>query len=657
MSKRAGDKRARGDHRDKAAKRSPSGPRRAGLGQPVGETSGQRDRGLFRGSVREPRWNLRFDTTCLWSGVVIAALFLALVVCIVPVRYEANDDFAIVRQLSPASRLPTDSHVHLMGWGIAHALHHLYARAPQIPWFGVTLFGALWLSYGLLGGVLLRLRRTARWGLGVAAIALIVCLGECAVLMSFTSAALLLLFSVFLALTEWAIRGGCPVRERRLYVVFLALAFVLGFSLRWQLALAVLPVAAPILLFVRREQLRRALVVVLPIVMIVAADQAIHHLSGGDEHRRYAEFNLLRARFHDTANGDYHGKITEEAAAAVGWVAADYSAFHRWVVFDDQLFNTETLRTFLEINRPDKTTRLPQFIVASISENLGRFWAVSLLFLLAMGALVLSSWHCWRAGSRGDRWRRVVILIMILGAVLVLLAYRYVPRVFIPLFVYGLGLAGLMAALVSKDDPVESAWRSVSGWRVAILAILAGGTIATGYLHGKFVVDLAWMSREYRSHIQSALRDTERRLGALDPLLVMMNASGGLMLDAIHPLKEYSGLADLRISPGGTSVNSPRYNELLSQLGLSSGRAFLAWLIDNPGVLLVLDARGEENSFHWEHLWLSYFKRNVAPEAQLQLVPVFDYRADAGYGLVFYQLRRAGRSAPTTGPSPALREK
>ena len=136
-------------------------------------------------------------------------------------------------------------------------------------------------------------------------------------------------------------------------------------------------------------------------------------------------------------------------------------------------------------------------------------------------------------------------------------------------------------------------------------------------------------------------------------MLVMMNASRGLMFDAIHPLREFSELPDLRVIPGGTSVNSPRYGRLLGALGLSGGRALLAWLIDNPRVLLALDAAGEMDADRWEALWLSYYNRHVAPGTRLRLLPAIDYRNDEGYGLVFYHLRRVGDSGlPVGGGDP-----
>jgi hypothetical protein len=581
---------------------------------------------------------VRIDRRSLWPGLALAALLIVLVVIIFPVRYEANDDFAIVRQLSPASRMPTDPHVHYMGWALAAGLHRLYALAPAIPWFGVTLYISLWLGFGLIIGLLLRLAPALRWGLAVAAGVLLVCLVECVVLVSFTSVALLLLFAVFLALTEWALGPSPPVGTPRLYQILLVLAFVLGFSMRWQLALAVLPLAAPVLLFLRWRRIHSALVFIIPVVALLAIDQTVHHLGGGEAQQRFAEYNLLRTRFHDTANGRYHGESTERAAAAAGWKGADFTTYHHWVLFDDQLFNTETLRTFLELNRPDKSESVAQVIARSVAVHWSRFWPATVLFFCGLIALWLAGRERLRSYV-ADRWRQGAVLGLIVAAVLVLFGYRYVPRVFIPLFVYGLAMGGLMAAGRPEGAP---AGPRLPAWRRIALVLLAGGVLFTGSIHGRFVVDLAWRTNKHKRYLQGAMAEAVRRLEGRDPVLVLMDATKGVMLDALNPLREFADLVDLRIFPGGTSVNSPRYNMLLGQLGLAGGRDFLHWLIDNPRALLVLDSSGTEDSQYWERLWLGYYRRNVAPETPLRLVPALDYRNESRYGLTFYQLRRAG---------------
>jgi len=77
----------------------------------------------------------------------------------------------------------------------------------------------------------------------------------------------------------------------------------------------------------------------------------------------------------------------------------------------------------------------------------------------------------------------------------------------------------------------------------------------------------------------------------------------------------------------------------LGDMGLTDGRAFLTWMIDNPKALLVLFSRNEMDTRRWKSMWESYFSRRIAPNKRARLVPVHDFRNATGAGLIFFYMR------------------
>ena len=131
------------------------------------------------------------------------------------------------------------------------------------------------------------------------------------------------------------------------------------------------------------------------------------------------------------------------------------------------------------------------------------------------------------------------------------------------------------------------------------------------------------------------------------PVLMRLEPGVALMQTSIHPLRERADWIDLRVMPGGWQIGSPRYREVLAELGFESGAELLRESIDNEGILYVIYDRP------WDHIledvierWESYFNRHVrtkeqAGEMTFRLALLRQFEEDSGAHFNVYVFRSA----------------
>jgi hypothetical protein len=573
------------------------------------------------------------------KGFLVSAFFLLIVVVWVPIRYEANDDLGLIARFSEQSGFRPDPLQPTVSASLGVVLSSLYGSFPEVPWYGLLIYASAFVGISLTMSVLFR---SAQGASGFLALPLL-CLLFFHVLAfaSFTAAALLLECAVFLCVMEWIVRGRCPAGNPRWYAGALALAFLVGFLLRWRLVLYAAVFGVPILFFVRKGQLRNAVPLIVAVGLLMTGDRLLFHAMGQEAHREFLEYNLLRMRFHDTVQGEHHGEVTEEALRKVGWTREDYAFYKSWILYDHRQFNTRTLRTFLEANELEE--KEPPWLLGwkklRRQFHLGNHYTFALVF--AFASLLIYRLGDLLQLSVSMRWRIFLALAFIGAGILYVVCFRFVPRVFIPLYAYFFGTVFLLFHLNTRTRGGPDG-RRVRAWILApcatALCLLTGWQ---AYGQATLMVPLLKRSKAEKAYIQKALSAVRDVHAVRDPLLVLMNPVRGLGAEYVDPLKEFSDFTELRIMPAGWGVHSPRFNAILEDMGLPDGRAFLAWMIDNPKVLLVLRARGGMDTWRWRSLWESYFSRRIAPDRRPRLVPVHDFRNADGAGLVFFSMRSA----------------
>jgi hypothetical protein len=573
------------------------------------------------------------------KGFLVAAIFAGIVLSVAPVRYEANDDFGSIGKLSAQSGFRPDPLHPTLSTTLSRLLRALYRIHPEFPWYGVLIYSAAFLGMSLMLSVFFR----STQGLSMFLALPVLCLLFFHVFSfaSFTSASLILQLGVLLCLMEWVVRDECPAKNAKLYACVLALGFLVGFLLRWRMVLYATAFGIPIFFFMKRRQLTRAIPLLTVVVLIMIGDRALFHLMSTDEHKAYMEYNRLRARFHDTAWGDDHGSSTRKALKKAGWSREDYGFYKSWILYDNRRFNTETLRTFLRENEPKEVDSF----FRAWWKKLRRQFHTGNHYVLAMVFATLSilAYRFERFSRSSARKRvRIVLALTVIGAgILYVMCFRFVPRVFVPLYTYFLGACFLLSYGQAEGLP-DARTRPV---RKAILLVFALVfcmlTWGQAYTQGKMDFRILERSRLEKEYIQQALSVVKNRGDIPGLLLILMNPMSGLGVEYVHPLKEFSDFTDLRIFPAGWGVNSPGYASILRDMGLADGRAFLTWMIDNPKALLVMISRSGTETWRWKTIWESYFSRRIAPSKRPRLVPVHDFRNANGAGLVFFCMRSA----------------
>jgi hypothetical protein len=235
---------------------------------------------------------------------------------------------------------------------------------------------------------------------------------------------------------------------------------------------------------------------------------------------------------------------------------------------------------------------------------------------------------------------RILLALAYIGAGIVsVVSIRSVFRIFVPLYAYFFGACFLFSHLTKRGSGQgrsRSVGRNVSVICAVVFSILAWGQ---AYAQGKLDFRILRGSKMKKEYIQKSLSVVEDRSPVPDPLLILMNPAKGLGAEYVHPLKEFSDFTDLRIFPAGWGVHSPRFYSILGDMGLTDGREFLTWMIDNPKALLVLFSRNEMDTRRRKSMWESYFSRRIAPNKRARLVPVHDFRNATGAGLIFFYMR------------------
>jgi len=573
----------------------------------------------------------------LFKGLVLSAGLVLIVLFFLPVRYEGNDELALIKVVSGQGGIPADPNFQLViNQVLSYCLYFFYKHWPSTPWLGMLMYSAVYLGGALFFSLLFKSRR-AKYAL-LALPPFILFLGYCLAAISITAASLILEFAVFLCLMEWAIKERCPVKHFRWYGLFLVFCFFLSFSLRWRLVLYSLFFAVPILFFLDKNRLRKTLPFLIAVMVIIVGDRALFYYTSTDEYKAFAEYNMIRAVFNDTARGEYHGEITLKALDKAGWSFDDYNFFRNWILYDEKVFNTENITTFTEANNPQNRASILELIPKRIVKSFDKSKHHTLVLAFSILSLFVYRFHVLLGLSRYDRLKIICSLGIIGAGTVFFMYYRFPRRVFVPLYAYLVGTSFLIFQVENKllhDQNKVPRLGKISVVAIVVLVVLTLGQI---HAEAKGIYRILETSKRTKDYIHKCLGVAKNRSIHGDPLLVLMQPTSGLGFETVHPLLELSDFPDVRIFPGGTRTNSPPYLDALRRIGLGGGREFLQWTINNEEVLFVLIETGNKGDQIIKYLWESYFSRRIAQGRNAKLVPVHDFRNRSGAGIVFYSM-------------------
>ncbi len=567
-------------------------------------------------------------------GFFLAAVFLLICMIFLPVRYETNDDFSNIMRLNRQGDFEPGVMSPYLSQTLWTVLSLLYQHAPTVPWYGLSVYLAIFAGMGLIVSLCIR-----HWDKASSVIflpALFVFFLHCAVYASFTAASLLLALAVFLSLLEWVLRGSCPARSCKAYGALLLCGLIVSYCLRWELFLWGLAFAFPVLLFTTRQQVRKAVPFIVVLLAVIASDRVFFHVTISSESREFITYEKLRRSFTDTVKGLFYKDRTPAALAKTGWTIEDYVTFGRWILYDDTMFNTDRLRTFLNENDPQQSPSILSLISKRLGVNYKKSKYYTLVFILTILAFILSRWVRLITLPREDAIRIVLVIGGILAMILFFAYYRFQARVYIPLYAYAVTMS-LVLLQVKAPHGENARTEKVPVFLAICIAALTIGAYGAAFARGNEVFRSLDASRNKKRYVVQCLNVVKSREAGVDPILVLMDPSDSLCRESVHPIREMADYVDLMFMPGGTDINSPRYYQILRTLNLASGHEFLRWTIDNDRILFALFAGGTAHHDDYAQMWLSYLNRRICTEGGVKFMRAFDFRNKSGVGLVLYK--------------------
>ena len=563
--------------------------------------------------------------------ILAGSLFLA------PVRYEAPDDFVIVFPFT--SQDPNFQSVPITPW-LNLLLRALYTHAPGVPWFGACIYIASLFGFALILGVLMRSCR----GKAVfpALLLLLAAMIRCFCFASYTFSALILLLGVFLCLLEWAATGRRPVNNKIVSVLLLTACLLAAQALRWRMTLFAMPLAAPACFFMTRSKIRAASAAALPAILLFATVTASSYLSYSGT---YYEHHLRRIKFADTIAGDYYGEVTEKALVAAGWSSNDWFIFRTHLLFHgDDLFSAQALEKFLQANTNEPLTEKLRHYTVRAFRRLKQDWEFLFLLCTSVALLFMNLTPSFIKAPGEFKKRAAPAMAAAAGAVILLLAVRHVERVYVPVYVYALGVFFVLLNHPKPDAEIKERRGKSRGVAVATIVGFAL-MVAVSCAYGAAMIKTLQQSKLRKDDLKLGLELIMEQRAEQPPVMFSLNLSDSFCFECINPLKERRDMpafGDYLPFPSMWDVRSPRYYSLLKDLGLNSGRDLFEWMIDREDALILGFARQDMSHLLWKGLWEYYINEHIAPGRKIRLVQVHNFTGAGGpalkEGLTAYRL-------------------
>ena len=420
-------------------------------------------------------------------------------------RFSANDDFAIICELSGKDGFPANAHCSFISKTLAEILYLLYSLLPTVPWYGLALIASQ--AMACIAWYLPLFRRN--WS-SFERLCLAV---PCLIFLSLS-----LMSVTFTATTLWVVFGGALLfgtmfggnsrddtrRDARLTMFFCAACLLIGGLWRIHLALVGIAITGPALVLagveINRINLRRAVFVLLPVCVFAVTDLMWSKISETSADRDVQEFQQLRGVFHD-----YTPQLSERGLKAAEWSLADYQIFHDFWMLYDSRFNTKTLKKYLA-ESPSNVEAigpgLPETILIRMKAAWRTCWREVPVFLLSVLSILLSTWQRRASGVLKDQnrpWKSVLdvlALFALLAVVGSLVAYRFVWRIYAPVFLL---ITGSIALRAMRDGSDVGVSENTLGRSFRTQARQLATFLCAVLLLG-FGVSLTWFQRGFYTH-------------------------------------------------------------------------------------------------------------------------------------------------------------
>ena len=329
-------------------------------------------------------------------SVAINLFFLALCLIFGDLKFGAIDDYFMAARLTGALGTDYNPHLIFVNAIYGYALLPLYHLFPKIGWYYVGEMFSVFLSFTVIGYVLLQ-RCGERWGAILAALFtalfasdfyLVVQFTQCA---SILSAAGMLLFAYGIISKKKVLDCHAPngarndVRARVTEAVPFVLGVILmlwGSVMRWQAFLMGMPFFCLGLLFILHKCWQAKFHVIFGLAILFAGAFSMHYwdqnIYKAPEYQDFIKFQGPRVTFGDNSN--YNQNAVYEDAEELGLSGKDLHMLTSWIMYDTEVFSVDSLMRYASLIPPyrekNEVRLIPQKLLNALAHSLRSplFW-------------------------------------------------------------------------------------------------------------------------------------------------------------------------------------------------------------------------------------------------------------------------------------------
>ena len=564
-----------------------------------------------------------------WRGIrvplVIAVALVLLVYLLGVVCFEVIDDIGAIMILSGADGFHASAEVPFISTTLNHLIFRLYQWYPDIAWYGWLLTATTTTAATVLICLVIQLPMTKPTKGAILLFTLVV-LTQCLLSPTYTKSALLCLFSSFVVLIQSQSIQKSKVGGKSL----IAILYWLSYFWRWKVTLIFTVFAFPVLLIANNRQLQRLSILLAVIAGPIILDQLWYSSLETDSSREFLEFYELRSRFFDRPEGAT-AESPSIVASRIGWHPDDYQVIRNtFLLHDEQRVSTQSLRQFLDENAKANTGSFSASIQRAISA-LGENKAI-LLLAIAIGILIATErLPDFVKASSIEKTKLACVLLALAGIIGFLLYFRMVPRIAIPIAIYTV-LIVTVFPLGQRQNTSGSALQQLFAAGACLLVLFVGVP---------WITEINGANSTRRAH--SEIIYDEINFATAASVLIRLTPQSTTGFNGASPLITLPQ-PKARFIPAGWQIRSPRYQEILSQLGFHSGRDMLSkW---NGKSQLFFITGSEDHRMTVAKSWLAYLIRNKLVASDVIINTLAESETGGGWALFRFCTRLAAFDQP-----------
>ena len=317
-------------------------------------------------------------------SVAINLFFLTLCLIFGDIKFGAIDDYFMAARLAGALGTDYNPHLIFVNAIYGYALLPLYHLFPKIGWYYIGEMFAVFLSFTVIGYVLLQ-RCGERWGAILAALFTALFASDFYLVVQFTQCASILSAAGMLLFAYGV------VEKRAITPFVLGIILMLwGSVMRWQAFLMGMPFFCLGMLFIFKDCWKVKWRVIAGLAILFVGAFAMHNwdqkIYQAPEYADFVKFQGPRVTFGD--NGNYNQNAVYEDAEELGLSGKDFHMLTEWVLYDTEVFSVDSLVKYASLIPPYRNRITKENIPRNLLNALGKalrsplFWTWFILCLL-----------------------------------------------------------------------------------------------------------------------------------------------------------------------------------------------------------------------------------------------------------------------------------